>query len=445
MENITFNTKCGAITGVDCGDYTKFLGVRYATAERFAYATPVTAWEGTYDATHHGDVCIQKRVWYAHLEIPERLFYHNEFRKGQDFNYSEDCLNLNIYTPKKAGCYPVVVFIHGGGFDSGSNYDSAIDGAELSKRGVVAVSINYRVGVFGYFTNEAIQKKYHHDGNFGLDDQYTALTWIKDNIADYYGDANNITVMGQSAGAISIQYLCLNEKCKSLFSHAIMMSGAGLFPSFALPKPAANTHEYWLDVMNTAGATTFEEFQQLDAKKIFDALEEVKARRKDNTYNTMPVIDGYHITKPIGELMEQPLPVDYMIGYTNNDMFAFLMAKIAHKYAKHTPSYLYYFDVDAPGDDDNAAFHSADIRYVFGTLQNSHRPYTEADEAVSNMMMDYIVQFAKTGNPNKSSLPQWEQSKSKALHIVRNVDQIKMARPGSLKLLHNMLTKGDPK
>ncbi|MDD6193350.1 MAG: carboxylesterase family protein [Lachnospiraceae bacterium] len=445
MESIILNTKCGAIQGLDCGGYVKFLGVRYATAERFAYATPVKKWEGTYDATHHGDVCVQKRVWYAHLEIPERHFYHKEFREGQEFHYSEDCLNLNIYAPKEPGCYPVVVFIHGGGFDSGSNYDSAIEGAALAKKGVVYVSINYRVGVFGYFSHEAIEQTYGRDGNLGLDDQFTALTWIKENISDYYGDTDNITVMGQSAGAISIQFLCLSEKCKGLFSHAIMMSGAGLFPSFAQPKSVESTHEYWLDVMNTAGATSFEEFQQMDAKKIFDALEDVKARRKDNTYNTMPVIDGYHITKPVGELMEHPLPIDYMIGYTNNDMFAFLMSKIAHKYAKHTPSYLYYFDIDAPGGDNNGAFHSSDIRYVFGTLKNSHRPYDDKDEAVSEIMMDYIVQFAKTGNPNKPGLPRWEQSKSKALHIVHEPSQITMTRPGSLKLLHNMLTKGDPK
>ena len=159
----------------------------------------------------------------------------------------------------------------------------------------------------------------------------------------------------------------------------------------------------------------------------------------------MPVLDGYHLTAPVNELITHPLPVDYMIGYTNNDMFAFLMAKIAHKYAKQTPSYLYYFDIDAPGGDNNAAFHSADIRYMHGTLQNSHRPYDKEDMAVSDMMTDYIVQFAKTGNPNKGGLPQWEQSKSKALHIVHDPAKISMARPGSMKLLHNMLTKGDPK
>lgn len=445
MEYISFDTTCGAIRGIDCGNHVKFLGVRYATAERFSYAEKVTHWEGTYDATHHGDVCVQKRVWYAHLEVPERLFYHKEFREGQEFRYSEDCLNLNIFAPKEPGSYPVVVFIHGGGFDSGSNYDSAIDGTALAGKGVVYVSINYRVGVFGYYTNDAVSMANGRDGNFGLDDQFTALEWIKENISDYYGDSNNITVMGQSAGAISIQYLCLSEKCKGLFAHAIMMSGAGLFPSFALPRPAENTREYWQDVMSTAGATTFEEFRQMDARKIFDALEEVKARRKDNTYNTMPVIDGYHITKPVNELMKQPLPIDYMIGYTNNDMFAIIMSRIAHKFAKSNPSYLYYFDIDAPGEDNNGAFHSADIRYVFGTLKNSHRPYNEADMAVSEMMMDYIVQFAKTGNPNRPGLPQWKQSKNKALHIVRNPNKIAMQRPNTLKLLHNTLTKGDPK
>lgn len=132
MENfITTQTKCGQIRGIHCDGYDKYLGIRYASAERFAYAELVEHWDDVYDATHYGNVCPQNRTFYEHLEIPERLFYHNEFRQGQTFHYDEDCLNLNIFSPAGDGPFPVLVFIHGGGFDSGANYDSAIDGAAM--------------------------------------------------------------------------------------------------------------------------------------------------------------------------------------------------------------------------------------------------------------------------------------------------------------------------
>lgn len=446
MNNtITLSTRCGQITGLDCGNYATYLGVPYATAERFAYAEPITRWEGTWDATRHGNVCVQKRVWYEHLEIPERKFYFREFREGQEFSYSEDCLNLNIFAPKKEGKHPVLVFIHGGGFDSGSNYDSAITGDAYAQKDVVFVSINYRVGVFGYLTHEDIKKTYGHEGNFGLHDQLTALQWIKENIADYHGDPDRITVMGQSAGAISIQYLCLSDKCRGLFQRAIMLSGGGLFPKFALPRQAETTREYWLDLMQTAGAKTLEEFKHMEAKEIFTAWEEVKSRRKDNMFNTMPVVDHDLIQAPIDELIRNPLPIDYMIGYTNNDMYAVLMGLIAHKYAKENDAYLYYFDIDAPGDDNNGAFHSADLRYVFGTLDQSHRPYRDSDRSVSRMMIDYICHFVATGDPNADGLPHWQKGGKKALHLTEHTDKIAMGRSQNVKLLINTITKGDPK
>lgn len=445
MNTITRQTACGAIRGRALENQEQYLGIRYATAERFAYAEEVTGWQGEYDATDFGDACIQKRVWYEHLEIPQRAFYHKEFREGITFRHSEDCLNLNIYTPKKEGVFPVLVFIHGGGFDSGCNYDTAIDGSAYAEKDIVFVSINYRVGVFGYLTHEEVKKTYGREGNFGLDDQLIALRWIKRNIADYRGDADNITVMGQSAGAISIQYLCLSEKCRGLFAHAVMISGGGMFPKFALPRPAEDTREYWLDLMKTAGCKSFEEFQAADAKAVFTAWEDVKARRKDNQFCTMPVVDGDLIAAPIDTIIGHPLPIDYMMGYTNNDMYAPVMAHINHKFARDNGAYLYYFDIDAPGSDRNAAFHSADLRYIFGTLGKSHRPYNANDQKISEMMMGYIIQFAKTGDPNGGSRPVWEKAGRKALHIVNDPAGVKMGRPNWLKLAKNMLTIGDPK
>ena len=446
-------TKAGKINGIEEKDHIEYRGIKFATAGRFEYAVPVTDFsevkdrltpDGSYDATYYGDVCTQKRIWYEHLENPTRMFYYKEFREDISFNYSEDCLYLNICTPLEPSDCPVIIFIHGGGFDSGSNYDSAIDGIALSKKGAVVVTIQYRVGVFGYLTDEKIKEEYGREGNFGQDDIFTAVKWVKDNIKDFGGDPENITLMGQSAGAISIQYLCLSKKCEGLFKHVIMMSGGGMFPKFALPRPAESTREYWLDVRNTAGAKTFEDFKNLDAKKIFDAIEIVKEKRKDGIYNTMPVIDGYLIEKPVDVLIKNPLKIDYMIGYTNNDMYAPVMAHIGHKFGKAVGAYLYYFDVDAPGGDGNAAFHSADIRYLLGTLKNSFRPYDEEDEKVSEYMMDRVIAFAKTGNPDNGGV-KWENAGRKSLHVVKPVSEIKMSRPGWGKLINNMIKKGDPK
>ncbi len=394
-------TDLGRIRGLERETDHAFLGIRYARAERFCYAAPVENWEGTYDATHFGDACTQYRTYFPHLDVPERRFYHREFREGLSFTYSEDCLNLNIYAPKEAKQAPVLVFIHGGGFNSMANSEGYLDGAGYTKRGILLVTINYRVGVFGYLTHEEIQEKNGRDGNFGLDDQLVALKWIKQHIASFGGDPENITVMGQSAGAISLQYLCLSKKAEGLFKRAIMLSGGGLFPKIARPKPAAKTRDYWKAVMEKAGAKTLEEFRQMNEKDVLAAIETVKTERKDNTVNTQPVVDGYLLETDTAKLIGHPLQLDYMAGTTSNDMFNAVLYHMAWKFIRKNKGYRYFFDIDAPGDD-NGAFHSSDLRYFFGTLEQSFRPYDEKDKAVSEQMMDYVAAFVRTGDPNQA-------------------------------------------
>ena len=430
---VTLNTRLGRIQGNEREYSNEFLGVRYATAGRFEYCQLVKPWEGVYDATHFGDACPQKRQYYPHYENKTRAFYQKEFREHDTYTYSEDCLNLNIWAPKKGEKHPVLIFIHGGGFDSCCNSESNIDGEKYAKRGIIMVAINYRVGIFGYFTNKENAEKNGRDGNFGLDDQYKSILWVKENIEDYGGDPNNITLVGQSAGAISIQYLCSYKKCEGLFQHAIMMSGGGKFPNFALPRKAEDTRNYWDQLMEIAACKTLDEIKKLDHKAIFDAWEILKDKRKDNQYNTMPVIDGEIIAGPVDKLIKNPLKIDYMIGYTNNDMYALLMMMIGMKFAKNNNGYTYFFDIDSPGDK-NKAFHSCDLRYAFGTLETGWRPYTEFDYKASEIMMDYFANFARTGNPNGENLPVWEINKAKSLRFAK---EIKMARPPKLRLLYN--------
>lgn len=459
---LTIKTDCGTVCGFEKDGCNVFLGVPYAKAGRFEYAEPVTSWaqwadkDGVLDATRFGNACPQMRTYHEHLEIAERMFYHREFRDGLAFDYDEDCLNLNIWTPGDAepsgtgsALYPVLIFIHGGGFDSGANSESPFDGSCYAKRGIVCIFINYRVGIFGYLTHPEIQNRYGRNGNFGLDDQLTAIRWIRKNIGAFGGDVENITVAGQSAGAISIQYLCLNHQNKGLFKNALMISGGGKFPDFALPRPGKQTCSYWKAFMQAAGINTgseeadFEALKAMDARKIFDALDEFKLTRKDNTYNTMPVIDGVLIEDAVQTLIKNPLKINYMLGYTNCDLYAPLMALIGHKFARANNGYVYFFDVNPKGEDNRKAFHSSDLRFILGTLEKSWRPYDDNDKKIAELMQDYIAAFVKTGDPNGGERKEWKCGGKRALRFFnKGGAKTRMTKPPYFRLICNMLFGG---
>ena len=153
--NTTRNTPCGQITGCGCQwpGVAAYKGIRYATAGRWEYPTPVTRWEGTYQATAYGAACYQPRSFYDEAQVPEKAFYYNEFRRGEHYDYSEDCLFLNIWTPADAGPdakLPVLFYIHGGGFTGGCGHEKHFDGPAWPTKGVVAVTVNYRLGPLGF-------------------------------------------------------------------------------------------------------------------------------------------------------------------------------------------------------------------------------------------------------------------------------------------------------
>ena len=445
MEHVIYKTQIGNFKGNEYDVAFEFLGIPYATAGRFEYSELINFYGKDFDATRMGNACPQYRQYYQNLDSPERLFYYKEFRDGTKFNYDEDCLNLNIYTPKDAQSCPVIVFFHGGGFNSGANSEDPFRGFELAKRGIITVFANYRVGVLGYLCHEEIEKRYHRNGNFGLDDQLQAIRWAKEHICEFGGDPGNITLMGQSAGAISIQYLCLNHDNEGLFNKAVMMSGGGMFPKIALPRKAENTYDYWYEFMDIAGFKSFEEIKYADIKLIHDAYEILRSARKDNVYNTMPVVDGYLIKDDVDKLINDPLKIGYMLGYTSNDMYAPMMAFIGNKYAKENGAYVYYFDIDQPGDN-NGAFHSSDVRYMLGTMDSSWRPFRDRDKEVSKQMMDYLSNFAENKDPNGLDLPEWNKTdKHNNKVLCFNIRETKMGRPSYYKLIKNMIIKGEPK
>ncbi len=445
-EEILLETGMGRIRGRREDGTQVFLGIPYAKARRFAYAKPVDTFAGEADAGRFGPACPQSRQSFPHPEHPERRFYYREFREGQTFSYDEDaCLNLNIYAPEGVENAPVILFFHGGGFNSGSNSEEPFRGYALAAHGIVTVFANYRVGVLGYLTHREIREETGRDGNFGLDDQLTAVRWVRRHIADFGGDPERITLMGQSAGAISIQYLCLNHENRGLFARAAMLSGGGLFPRFALPRASDDTHAYWEGFMKEAGCGDLEALRALDTETLFTALERYKASRKDNVYHTMPVVDGLLIPAPVDRLIRDPLPLDYLISFTSGDMYAPLMAHIGTRFGRANGAFLCYFDREAPGDG-NGAFHSSELRYVFGRLETSWRPYGERDRQISGELMSALAHFAAAGNPNGEGVPAWQRAgagSGKALCF--GEAETKMGRPGYGKMLRYMLTKGGPK
>ena len=446
MKAICRESISGSIRGRVSDGVQEYLGIPYAKAARFAYAEPIAPWEGTLDALEFGPGCPQYRIWFPNLESPERRFYLREFREGINFTYDEDrCLNLNIYAPEHAENCPVVLFLHGGGFNSGCNQEEPFRGYGLAKRGIVSVFANYRTGILGYLTHPEIQKEFGRDGNFGLDDQLTALRWVRDNIAAFGGDPSKITLMGQSAGAIAIQYICLDEDNDSLFSRALMMSGAGLFPRFSLPRRPEQTHEYWEAFQKEVGCSSLKDLREMDLAALFAAHDRFKKGRKDNTYNTMPVVDGLLIRDGIDKLIAHPLKKDYMIGFTSGDMYAPIMAHIGTRFGRDNGAYLYYFDREAPGDH-NGAFHSSDLRYVFERLDTSWRPFEDRDREIAAQMADYIAAFIRSGDPNTEGLPHWvpaDKSHGRAMCFTKK--KTAMGRPDYFKMTKHMLTKGDPK
>ena len=444
MNMVTLKTAIGTFLGNEDNNAYEFLGIPFARAKRFEYSKLIEKYD-VFEATKMGNSCPQYRQLYPNLDSPERLFYYREFREGLTFNYDEDCLNLNIYTPVNAKGCPVIVFFHGGGFNSGSNSEEPFRGFELAKRGIISVFANYRVGVLGYFCHEKIEETFKRNGNFGLDDQLQAIRWVNKNIQEFGGDKNNITIMGQSAGAISVQYHCLNHDNEGLFNKAVMVSGAGMFPKFALPKKASETYDYYHEMIKLSGCKDFEEFKNADIKVIHDSYEAIRKIRKDSIYNMMPVVDGYLIKDDIDKLIKDPLKVSYMIGYTNNDMYAAMMAYIGNRFAKDNGAYVYFFDIDQPGDN-NGAFHSSDLRYLFGRLNTSWRPFGNEHKKVSEMMMDYLSNFVRNNDPNDERLPEWhktDRDNRKVLCITLN--ETKMNKTPYLRLLKNMLAKGEPK
>ena len=382
-----------------------FKGVPYAAAPvgdlRWALPQPVTPWEGVKVADTFGHPATQGG------RAPGS-FYYKEFQPEPLPPVSEDCLFLNIWTPTTAVGHPnaklpVAMWIHGGAFYGGCGNDVAFDGEAWATRGVILVTINYRLGSLGFMSHPELtaENGFGGSGNQGIYDQLAAIKWINANIAQFGGDPENITIFGQSAGAASVKTLVASPLAKGLVSKAIIQSGGGIGGFGALEGRNVMTPADY----DAAGKAA------MDAAGL-DNLAKMRAAPVDTITRLRGVrggthVDGNLITKSFDEATYDMtlLDIPYMIGSNGNDMMPESLKAGCDRFGavrdslSTKPTYVYYFDRKLPGDD-AGSFHSAELWYMFHTLGRSWRPMEEHDYALSDKMMDFWTNFAKYGNPN---------------------------------------------
>lgn len=442
MDKLKINTPCGEIEGIANGDVREFLGIEYAKAKRFEYPVITTSWKGVYDATAFGACSYQRRSFEEDARC--NAFYHKEFRQGLNFEYGEDCLFLNIYTPVNADNCPVIIYIHGGSFTGGSSNEAHIDGSAFAKNGVIFVSLNYRLGPFGFCAHPDLKCDDGRCGNFGLYDQYTAIKWVKDNIAAFGGDPDRLILLGQSAGAMSVDIQVSNPMCKGWFCGAVLMSGAGLQRLAAKFATTEKIGHFWDKIIENAGVSSIDDLKQLDARELFYAWSKACEEESMSMLYTLPACDERLVNTKFFNFKSIP-DIPYILGVTTADMVPAVLKMLVGKWGKGAKNnknkcYTYCFSRDLPGDN-TGAWHSCDLLYTFATLENNWRPFEKIDFDISNQMVKSLCAFAKTGNPNCNAIPKWHPGTNKPMCFGESTHE---SRWKSGKLIKNTLFNRGP-
>jgi para-nitrobenzyl esterase len=422
----------------------------------------------------------------------------------RDKGPSEDCLYLNVWTPAVTAQpkLPVMVWIYGGGFAAGAASEPRQDGEKLAKKGVVVVSMNYRLGIFGFFSHPELTKESGHDasGNYGLLDQLAALQWVQKNIAAFGGDPQQVTIFGESAGSFSVSALMASPLAQGLFQRAIGESGA--FFSDTLPAKSLNqAEESGTKFAQLLGASSIE---ALRAKSAEDLLE---ASMKEKAIRFSPDIDGYFLPERVeaiyasGKQSHIPLLAGWnadegsyksifvkdaptaqnfiakahaMFG-DKAETFLKLYPAETDAEAKRSASdlagdkfiaystwkwldmqgatgksteYRYRFEEAPPlsasekaADPSRVpvAYHSADIEFVFEALPSKDLPWTPADYKLSDQMSSYWSNFAKTGDPNGPGLPKWDAYNEKTGYEVMHLNSSPHSAPDQQRARYEFL------
>ena len=456
-QNEIFEIVNGKIQGTTNTDKTVriFKGIPFAAPPvgelRWKAPQPVQNWQGIKQCTRFSASPIQNK--------PEPFNCWTEEFIAQPEPLSEDCLYLNVWTAAKSKGEKQAVFlwIYGGGLSSGSANCAIYDGEEMAKRGVVFVSINYRVGVFGFMAHPELSKEsgYHASGNYGFLDQIAALKWIQKNIASFGGDPNNVTIAGQSAGSFSVTALIASPLAKGLFHKAIAQSGGLL--SNMLSQDLTKAEEKGLEFMRKANSISIAELRKKSAKE----LQELSNNQELGRFGT--TLDGYVLPLNLMEHFKKGLQnqIPILTGWVTGDGSFLGGAEMSvddykkeaqTKYGAQAETYLNIFPASTadevktarqkltllnfagmpshliagfntketylyqfghvPPDKANfpnyGAFHTSEVPYALHTLHTWNRPWQQLDKDLENIMSSYWVNFAKTGNPNSGKLPEWK-------------------------------------
>ena len=437
-----------------------YKGIPYAAPPvgdlRWKKPQAPAAWQGTKQATEFSRACMQ-------APYPQGSIY---YRPPEPM--SEDCLYLNIWTAAKSAKErrPVMVWIHGGGFTRGSGSVATYDGENLARKGVIVVTVNYRLGIFGFLAHPELTKEsdVRSSGNYGLLDMLSALEWVQKNIAAFGGDPKRVTVFGESAGSMAVNFLMASPLAKGLFQRVIAESGA-----------------------NFARGATLAEIEQNGSR--LGSLAELRAKSADELLKTQgafrPCVDGWFLPESVGAIFAQHKQSDVpLLAGSNADEARSLApwppnanAKTfrdqSHKrygqltdeflklypagsdeqaaeshYRSFTdgsmgwemrtwvraqtksgksPAYLYYFSRIPPWEQSSRyrAYHAAEIQYVFANLRPG-RPWEDADRKLADEMSSYWVNFAATGNPNGKGLAKWPVYDAKSNPAMEFGNQVKV-------------------
>jgi para-nitrobenzyl esterase len=439
-----------------------FMGIPFAAPPvgelRWKAPQPVQAWKGLRECIKPPASAMQKKpmpffCWTKEFLIP-------------DEPVSEDCLYLNIWTPAKTGKdkLPVIVWIHGGAFTGGSGTVPLYDGEAMARKGVVFITINYRLGIFGFLAHPELSAEAGNgvSGNYGILDQIAALQWVHDNIAAFGGDPACVTIAGQSAGAMSVNMLAVSPLAKGLFHRAIAQSGGMFGKNFSI----SDLKTAGKKLTDNLGAS-ISDLRKLPADSLLNmrgmfslTVDKVVIPPVSETFalgkqNDVPLIsgwnadDGISLGTPAGsEAFKQRLKMQYgdradksleifpagtdeeaaqsqklmtslSFGWNN-----YVWTKLQTETGK-SKAYLYYFKRVPPGEPNYGAFHSAEFGYALHTLNKWERPFTDTDYRLEEIMSSYWVNFAKTGDPNGEGLPQWSAFAAGNPEIIDLGDEVK--------------------
>lgn len=487
-DPLKVKTAQGKVHGktINDGRVRAFLDIPYAAPPvgdlRWKAPQPAAKWKGTRDATRFGNHCAQVKVF------ADMIF--------QDPGPSEDCLYLNVYTPSDATAksnLPVMFWIHGGGYAGGAGSEPRHNGDFLPTKGVVLVTINYRLGVFGFLVTDGLIKEGNGTGgNYGLMDMIAALQWVKKNIAQFGGDPGNVTIFGESAGSFAVSTLMASPQAQGLFAKAIGESGAALGSGLG-GKTAEETAQADTQWAQSTGAKSLSELRAMPTQAILDAAS------KEGAPRFAPVIDGKVLTEPVDQTYAEgkQAHVPLLAGWNRDEgSFAAMLpitaaqwiAEAQKRFGNHAaeflefypagndeqaqrsaidfasdtfialgtwkwieaqvktgeaPVYRYHFELPAPPSKfhpGSFAFHSDDIEYVFGTLDT--RPgsvWRPEDRKLSEQMMSYWTDFAKTGDPNGTGLPDWPRYDKTG--EVMHLDSDSHAAPDTTRARYEFLVK----